>query len=286
LCIQGGKYKLSVTVIDFGHGGRDPGAVGNNTYEKNNNLTLGLKVGNILSQHGVTVYYTRTDDRDFCSGGFDVNEDLQNRIAIAKQYSPDVFLSCHNNSGGGRGLETYCYKTGGTDEQLASSIQNEMINSLDMVNRGVKTGNLYVTRKFDKTNTSACLVEYGFIDTEENLILEYMDKASVAIAKGILAFLGIEYQGSQNQVQIQEVNKKMKSLVVCNHGVDERASGYLADFLNCPVAFRDAITKDDLETVEKIFEVGGSQSISGSEFLSGSDRFATCQKVLDFIRNN
>jgi N-acetylmuramoyl-L-alanine amidase len=75
----------------------------------------------------------------------------------------------------------------------------------------------------------------------------------------------------------------MKSLVICNHGVDERASGYLADYLNCPVAFRDAITKDDLDQYENVYEVGGNQVYSRSKHISGSDRFATCQKVLDFI---
>lgn len=191
---------MPVTVIDDGHGGRDPGALGKTTQEKNNNLTLGLKVGNILSQQGVTVQYTRTDDKDFCSGGYDENTDLQNRIAIAKQYNPDVFVSLHNNSfnQSAQGIETHCFKLDGTDEQLADSIQNSMASSLPFVDRGIKVSpSFYVLRKFDHTNTSACLVEYGFIDSEETRILANMDIASISIAKGILAFLGIAYHEPQ-----------------------------------------------------------------------------------------
>ena len=55
-----------VVILDIGHGGRDPGAIGKTTQEKNNNLTLGLKIGKILQNHNVTVNYTRTTDKDFC----------------------------------------------------------------------------------------------------------------------------------------------------------------------------------------------------------------------------
>jgi len=187
-------------VLDIGHGGRDPGALGKTTYEKNNNLILGLKVGKILQQHDMNIHYTRTTDKDFCSGVFDVNVDLLNRITIAKQFNPDVFVSLHNNSFNtqAKGNETHCYKSAGSDYRLAESIQSQMASLLEMIDRGVKISNLYVTRKFDKTITSACLVEYGFIDSEEAVILAKMDIAAVAIAKGVLNFLGINYNGTIN----------------------------------------------------------------------------------------
>ena len=186
-----------VVVLDFGHGGRDPGSIGIKTQEKNNNLNLGLKVGKILQQHGVTVNYTRTTDKDFCNGSFDVNEDLANRIAIAKQYNPDVFISFHNNAfnKSAKGNECHCFKFGGNDEKLSRSIQKNIVKYLSMmIDRKVKASNFYVLRLFDKTNTDACLVEYGFIDSEENVILENMDIASIAISKGILEHLGITYK--------------------------------------------------------------------------------------------
>ena len=85
-------------VLDIGHGGRDPGSIGLKTQEKNNNLTLGLKVGKILQNHGITVNYTRTTDKDFCPNSYDENTDLTNRIILAKQYNPDVFISFHKKT--------------------------------------------------------------------------------------------------------------------------------------------------------------------------------------------
>ena len=231
-------------VIDIGHGGRDPGAIGKTTYEKNNNLTLGLKVGKILQQHGITVNYTRTTDKDFCSGVYDENVDLQNRIAIAKQYNPDVFLSCHNNSfnHSAKGIETHCFKSGGTDIQLATSIYNQMASILGMVNRGIKVSDFYVLRKFDKTNTSACLVEYGFIDSEEDVILSKMDIASIAISKGILGFLGIAYLENAVVVPIPHVEPSRsspptqtsptKQLPLLKLGMNNSSVGELQTLLN------------------------------------------------------
>ena len=49
-------------IIDPGHGGMDPGAVYKGRQEKDDNLRLALAVGELLSQNGVDVLYTRTDD--------------------------------------------------------------------------------------------------------------------------------------------------------------------------------------------------------------------------------
>ncbi|SHF15774.1 N-acetylmuramoyl-L-alanine amidase, partial [Tissierella praeacuta DSM 18095] len=48
--------------IDFGHGGKDPGAVGNGLKEKDITLAVGLKIGEILKRHNVEVSYSRTTD--------------------------------------------------------------------------------------------------------------------------------------------------------------------------------------------------------------------------------
>jgi len=268
-----------VVVLDAGHGGRDPGALGNKTQEKNNNLALVLKVGAILSQHGIIVKYTRTNDKDFCSGSFNDAIDLQNRIALAKTFNPDVFVSCHNDAFNkqAKGITTYCHKLGGTDEQLSKCIQGEHSN-LPFQNRGVKTQNLYVTKKWDGTNTSACLIEYGFIDSEEDAILANMDKASIAISKGVLKFLGIQYKEDNTGGKY-----KVKNIVLVSHGVDERSAGYLADYLQCSIAFKGMISSSDLDQYENVYEVGGTQTYSRSVFLSGANRYDTCQKVLDRI---
>ena len=49
-------------MIDAGHGGSDPGAVYKGRREKDDNLTLAMAVGKILSENGIKVLYTRTTD--------------------------------------------------------------------------------------------------------------------------------------------------------------------------------------------------------------------------------
>jgi len=283
-------------VLDIGHGGRDPGSIGLKTQEKNNNLTLGLKVGKILQQHNVTVNYTRTTDKDFCQNSYDVNTDLQNRIAIAKQYDPDVFISFHNNAfnQSAKGLECHCYKFGGTDEKLSRSIQNNMVSALNMmIDRKVKASNFYVLRLFDKTNTDACLIEYGFIDSEEDLILANMDIASVAISKGILEHMGITYKEQKtNNSTIQSINNNQGDDSVLNAVLGFSLNDLGACMLvsqklnNCGIYFRntDKTFNQDCLKADTLYVVGGSTVGHKKEkLLSGKEAKDTLQAVVNIL---
>ncbi len=78
-------------VIDAGHGGHDPGAVGRISKEKNINLNVALKVGNLIKKNcnDVKVIYTRTKD---------VFIPLDRRAEIANNAKADLFISIHTNS--------------------------------------------------------------------------------------------------------------------------------------------------------------------------------------------
>lgn len=274
-------------IIDIGHGGRDPGSIGNKTQEKNNNLNLGLKVGKILQNHNVTVNYTRTTDKDFCFGNFDVNEDLQNRIAVAKGYGlPDIFISFHNNAFNkqAKGIECHCYKNGGGDYQLAQSVQNQL-SKLNFVNRGTKISNFYVLRKFDGTKTDACLIEYGFIDSEEDAILANMDKASVLIAKGLLGHLGIEYV---EEINSNEGMNDMLSVCVLLYSKEDYWAG--ADVAikngNCAIFIRpdDKSIPVEAMSAKRIITIGGSKTGHANEtFISGYTKYDTANLVGKFL---
>jgi len=286
--------KNKVVVLDIGHGGRDSGAIGNKTQEKNNNLTLGLKIGKILQNHNVTVNYTRDTDKDFCPNSYDVNTDLQNRITIAKQYNPDVFISLHNNAYNrqAKGIECHCYKFGGTDEKLSRSIQKNMVSALNMmIDRKVKASNFYVLRKFDGTNTDACLVEYGFIDSEEDVILANMDIASIAISKGILEHLGIKYI-EQSISTTQSINNNQGDGTVLNAVLGFSLNDLGACMLvsqklnNCAIYFRntDKTFNQDCLKADTLYVVGGSTVGHKKEkLLSGKEAKDTLQKVVDIL---
>lgn len=80
-----------VVVIDAGHGGHDPGAIGKISKEKNINLNVALKVGNLIKKNcdDVKVVYTRSKD---------VFIPLARRAEIANNAKADLFISIHTNA--------------------------------------------------------------------------------------------------------------------------------------------------------------------------------------------
>jgi N-acetylmuramoyl-L-alanine amidase len=96
-----------VIVIDAGHGGRDPGALGLISREKDINLAIALKTGEYIQKNirNATVVYTRKDDSKV---------DLRDRPRIANKVNADLFISIHTNSADSKkvmGAETYIMGT-------------------------------------------------------------------------------------------------------------------------------------------------------------------------------
>lgn len=85
------KTKDFIVVIDPGHGGHDPGAVGKTAKEKNINLNVALKVGNLIKRNNKDVKVIYTRDRD-------VFIPLLRRAEIANNAKADLFISIHTNS--------------------------------------------------------------------------------------------------------------------------------------------------------------------------------------------
>lgn len=95
--------KISTIVIDAGHGGKDPGALGKNSKEKDIALSVALKTGRYIEQNfpGVKVIYTRKTDKFV---------ELHRRGKIANEANADLFISIHCNANPSRspyGAETY-----------------------------------------------------------------------------------------------------------------------------------------------------------------------------------
>lgn len=141
--------------IDPGHGGRDPGAVGNGLQEKNVNFQIAKKIDDILRNEytNVTTLMSRTGDQTVS---------LDERTNAANNWGADYFLSIHCNSGGGTGFESFVYPgSGAQTTTYQQNIHSEVMKVNQLTDRGMKQANLHVLRE---TNMSALLTENGFID--------------------------------------------------------------------------------------------------------------------------
>jgi N-acetylmuramoyl-L-alanine amidase len=174
-----------VVVIDPGHGGRDPGAVGiGGLQEKQVIFPISLRVAELLEQQGVVVVMTRRED---------ITLDLQARVDIANRARGNIFVSIHANAismsrPDVNGVETYFASESG--RRLAATIQSNMLAATGMRDRGVKQARFYVIRH---TNMPAALVEVGFVtgaqDAPRLADPAWRETAAQAIARGILQYI-------------------------------------------------------------------------------------------------
>ena len=119
--------KPYTVVIDAGHGGKDPGAVGRFSYEKDLNLALALRTGEILKAQypDVKVVYTRSTD---------VFIPLQTRADIANKNNADLFISIHANSSETKaacGIETFILGYDRLDKNLDVAMRENAVMKLE-----------------------------------------------------------------------------------------------------------------------------------------------------------
>ncbi|MEB3290093.1 MAG: N-acetylmuramoyl-L-alanine amidase [Leptolyngbya sp.] len=174
-----------VVVIDPGHGGQDPGAVGRGgLQEKQVIFPISLRVAELLEQQGAVVVMTRRED---------ITLDLQTRVDIANRARGNLFVSIHANAISlsrpeVNGVETYFASDSG--RQLAAMIQSNLLATTGMQDRGVKQARFFVIRH---TNMPAALVEVGFVtgaqDAPRLADPAWRETAAQAIARGILQYI-------------------------------------------------------------------------------------------------
>ncbi len=116
-----------VIVIDPGHGGRDPGALGSYSKEKDINLAIALKTGAYFERNlkNVKVVYTRKDDKTV---------DLRDRPIIANENNADLFISIHTNQTSVKsvmGAETFIMGLTKDKENLAVAMKENEVMLLE-----------------------------------------------------------------------------------------------------------------------------------------------------------
>jgi len=119
--------RITTVVIDAGHGGKDPGAIGKHAIEKDIALAVALKTGNYINEYlpDVKVIYTRKSDKFV---------ELYKRAQIANEAEADLFISIHcnaNNSPRPYGSETYAMGLHKTNANLNVAMKENAAITLE-----------------------------------------------------------------------------------------------------------------------------------------------------------
>lgn len=171
-------------VIDPGHGGKDPGAIGRGgLQEKEIVLDISQQINKILDKQGLKVMLTRSTD-EFIS--------LEGRTQIANRAGADLFVSIHANSinlsrPDVNGLQNYYYKNG---KKLAETVHRNVLRSVNIQDRGVHKARFYVLRHSDMPSV---LVELGYVtganDAAKLKDPSFRRQMAEAIARGIIEYI-------------------------------------------------------------------------------------------------
>lgn len=174
-----------IVVIDPGHGGHDPGAIGiTGVHEKIVNYDVAQKVTAILRRRGIEVVLTRQGD---------VFPELEARAEIANRRNADLFVSLHADSApspSAQGFTVYVAEGASADSQRAARNIARAMATTGLENRGVRPARY---RVLVLNRRPAVLVEMGYLSNrQEALRLQnsaFQDKLAAAIATGILDYL-------------------------------------------------------------------------------------------------
>ena len=168
----------------------DSGAVNNNygITEAEVAKSIGEKVAYYLNNVGYTTKVMQSDNLNYDSDYADRPYPV---CVAANEWDSDIFISIHCNAANtvAKGTETLIYNQGGSSEILANCIQDQIVDSLNTIDRGIKVRPELTVLK--RTHMPAVLVELAFIDNDEeaNLLINRQDDFAKAIARGITDYV-------------------------------------------------------------------------------------------------
>lgn len=174
-------------VIDPGHGGKDGGTLASKLIEeKNVNLAVSLLVGEMLKSRGVTVVYTRSDDRFI---------DLDERVAISNRSGANLFVAIHSDAAEDRAVAGHTIIVPESPSNATWAAAGEI--SKYMVAAGSERHSVHKDvrglRVLRYAKIPAVLVELGFLSNSKEAARladkNYQHKLASAIADGIVAYL-------------------------------------------------------------------------------------------------
>ena len=183
-----------VIYLDPGHGGKDPGTVYKNIYEKDINLNICLKLQKVLESEGAIVYLTRYGDYDLSNNSYSrKHSDLNNRAKIINNSKADIYISTHLNSINSstwKGAQVFYDDVNEKNIEIAKLFQDEFKKNLKTTRKIKEINNMLMNRKI---NIPGVLIEAGFLSNPNDRYLlkqdSYQYKISNSIRNALIKYL-------------------------------------------------------------------------------------------------
>lgn len=198
-------YKV---IVDAGHGGTDPGAIGNNILEKDLNLRAAQYMYKRLQELNIPSVIIRDKDENLPK-----NERIK-RVLNAYNNEPNtILISNHINAGGGEGAEiVYALRNDATLAQMVLDNIGEQGQIKRSIYQRVLPENpskdyYYIIR--ETGNTEPLLVEYGFIDNKNDIqkLTSNLENYVEGVVKAIADYTGYDYIPPKEESNLYIVKK-------------------------------------------------------------------------------
>jgi N-acetylmuramoyl-L-alanine amidase len=272
---NGSLNKGFCVLIDAGHGGKDPGAIVNPkkmngvcTNEKTVNLKLALELGRILTERGVKVYYTRTDDR-FLS--------LPERRDMATRLGVNLFVSVHTNStpkqpqSASSGPEVYYHYQ--RDALLAREIWSNMSWRTGFKGRGAFFSRFLVTMN---PNVPSVIVEAAYLNnpTDLSTLLDpgfaFGQQAMLGVAEGITKVFGQAQTRNNFQPEIKSDEKPRDTIFRPRMRYGLKSKRFSLEEIDIPDQMNQSDSEDRFDI--NIFNYDVESSSDGTENAIESEK--------------
>lgn len=173
-------------VVDPGHGGYNPGALGvDGSREEDNVLAIGLILRDLLVAAGARVLMTRATD---------VEPSLVQRVSLANTNRASFYIAIHNNSyekdPSASGVMTFSRYSDPNSRKASDVLMEELQQQTHMTNKGIEQASFYVIRA---TTMPAVLAEIGFMTNWSDVRIlktaSFRRSAAEGLYNGIVRFL-------------------------------------------------------------------------------------------------
>lgn len=196
--------------LDPGHGpGCVNGAPDGSYKEQEFTWDLYTRIAPLLEARGVRAICTRTED---------TSPSLTERAGVSNRAGADCYVSIHSNAAGNdgwydaSGLEIYTSQGPMTAQR--NILASDLVNAFHAAGVSLRSSPIkhQMYTVLAKTDAPACLIEYGFHTSKEDVEKlkdsDYRDKLAEATAKGICTYLGVEWE----ETEVSELDKAVDKL--------------------------------------------------------------------------